>query len=91
MAFRVVFDRWTGNDNFRGLLLAGILDIRRGMDGGPTGCAAFEAKYVGSVGWLGERCFSAGCVACFASGIDPIDAEAEWEKPRLTDEVMWWR
>lgn len=43
VALNVLVDRWTGSDNFLGLLLAGMLDMRSGMDGGPTGALLLEA------------------------------------------------
>ena len=57
VALSVLVDRWTDRDNFLGLLLAGILDMRKGMNGGPVVLlpVELELKYVGSVGWLGER------------------------------------
>jgi hypothetical protein len=48
-AFSVDVDRWIGNDSLRGLLLAGMLDMRNGIGGGPGG-ESFEGKYVGSEG-----------------------------------------
>jgi hypothetical protein len=50
VALSVVVDRWTGKDSLRGLLLAGMLDIRNGIDGGFGAGALEDAKYVGSEG-----------------------------------------
>jgi hypothetical protein len=44
MALRVDVDRWTGRDSFRGLLLAGILDMRKGMLGGGPEGVLFEPE-----------------------------------------------
>ena len=38
-----------------------MLDIRKGMKGGPVWLLATVSKYVGSDGWLGERRLSPGC------------------------------
>ena len=32
--FRVDMERWMGRESFRGLLFVGILDIRKGIEGG---------------------------------------------------------
>jgi hypothetical protein len=50
VALSVVVDRWTSKDSLRGLLLAGILDMRNGIVGGFGGGALEETKYVGSEG-----------------------------------------
>lgn len=58
VALSVDVDRWTGKDSFRGLLLAGMLDIRSGIDGGFTAGVLDDAKYEGREGWLGDRCLT---------------------------------
>jgi hypothetical protein len=40
LGFKLDVDRWTGSDSFRGWVLAGMLDIRRGMTGA---CCGFPA------------------------------------------------
>lgn len=42
-AFKVPIDRWFCSDSFRGLLFAGILDMRRGITGGCC-CGLFSEK-----------------------------------------------
>lgn len=84
VALSVVVDRWTGKDSLRGLLLAGMLDIRNGIDGGFGGAGVLDdAKYVGSEGWLGDRCLSREGFTW--GGYDVVkEADAECENPWLT-------
>ena len=67
-------DRICCNDSFRGLVFAGILEMRNGIDGGPAAWL-LDARYVWIWERLGERCFSLGCEG---PGTD-IDSEAECE------------
>jgi hypothetical protein len=50
VALSVVIDRRIGKDSLRGLLLAGMLDIRNGIGGGFTADVLEDAKYVGIEG-----------------------------------------
>jgi hypothetical protein len=50
LGLRVHSDLWFCSDSFRGLVLAGMLDMRRGITGGccvTDGCEVPLAKYVG--------------------------------------------
>lgn len=40
-------ERWPRRDSFRGLLFAGILDMRRGIAGDTFVAGLLEARYVG--------------------------------------------
>jgi hypothetical protein len=53
-ALRFELDRRCCKDSLRGFVFAGMLEIRRGMDGGPA-FWLFAAKYVWICERLGER------------------------------------
>lgn len=74
IAFGLDLERRCCKDSLRGLVLAGILEIRKGIEGGPA-FSLLDARYVCICERLGERYLSVGF-----DGLEvDIDADAECE------------